>query len=52
VHLLSIDSLSDEQITALLARAQVFASDRQAGAGLLAGRTIFNCFYENSTRPR
>jgi aspartate carbamoyltransferase catalytic subunit len=50
VHLLSIDSLSDEQITALLARVQVFASDRQAGAGLLAGRTIFNCFYENSTR--
>jgi aspartate carbamoyltransferase catalytic subunit len=50
VHLLSIDSLSDGQIAVLLARAAVFASDRQAGAGVLAGRTIFNCFYENSTR--
>jgi aspartate carbamoyltransferase catalytic subunit len=50
VHLLSIDSLSEEAIAALLARAAAFASARQAGAGLLAGRTIFNCFYENSTR--
>lgn len=50
MHLLSIDSLSDTQIATLLARADEFASDRRAGAGLLAGRTLFNCFYENSTR--
>jgi aspartate carbamoyltransferase catalytic subunit len=50
VHLLTIDSLSDEQISALLARAALFAADRSAGRGSLAGRTIFNCFYENSTR--
>jgi aspartate carbamoyltransferase catalytic subunit len=50
VHLLSIDSLSDEQIGALLDRAACFASASAVGAGVLAGRTIFNCFYENSTR--
>jgi len=50
VHLLSIDSLSDEAIAALLSRAASFAADPSAGRGLLAGRTIFNCFYENSTR--
>ena len=50
MHLLSIDSLSDEAIAALLSRAASFAADPSAGRGLLAGRTIFNCFYENSTR--
>lgn len=50
MHLLSIDSLTDKQIERLLTRAEEFASDRQAGAGVLAGRTVFNCFYENSTR--
>ncbi len=50
MHLLSISSLSDSQITRLLASAQQFASDREAGKGRLAGQTIFNCFYENSTR--
>jgi aspartate carbamoyltransferase catalytic subunit len=50
VHLLSIESLSDDQVATLLRRADEFARDRRAGAGLLAGRTVFNCFYENSTR--
>ena len=50
MHLLQIDSLSDTQVHALLERAALFASDRRAGAGSLSGRTIFNCFYENSTR--
>jgi len=50
VHLLSIHSLSDDQIDELLRRAAAFAIDREAGRGLLAGRTVFNCFYENSTR--
>lgn len=50
MHLLTIDSLSDGQVAELLANAQEYALDRQAGAGRLAGRTIFNCFYENSTR--
>jgi aspartate carbamoyltransferase catalytic subunit len=34
----------------LLSTAQEFASDPRAGRGRLAGRTVFNCFYENSTR--
>jgi aspartate carbamoyltransferase catalytic subunit len=50
VHCLSIDSLSDGQLAELLANAQEYALDRQAGSGHLAGRTVFNCFYENSTR--
>ena len=50
MHLLSIDSLSDGQLAELLANAQEYALDRHAGSGHLAGRTIFNCFYENSTR--
>jgi aspartate carbamoyltransferase catalytic subunit len=50
VHLLSISSLNDADLTSLLATAQEFASDPRAGRGRLAGRTVFNCFYENSTR--
>ncbi|GLR46912.1 aspartate carbamoyltransferase catalytic subunit [Sphingomonas astaxanthinifaciens] len=50
MHLLSISALSDDAIAALLARAREFAADREAGRGRLAGRTVFNCFYENSTR--
>ncbi|WP_300974311.1 aspartate carbamoyltransferase catalytic subunit [Sphingomonas sp. LHG3406-1] len=50
MHLLSIQSLSDEQIAGLLERGAEFAADRRAGAGRLADRTVFNCFYENSTR--
>lgn len=50
MHLLSIESLDDAAIAALLARAATFAEDPSAGRGRLSGRTIFNCFYENSTR--
>jgi aspartate carbamoyltransferase catalytic subunit len=50
VHCLSIDSLSDGHLAELLANAQEYALDRRAGSGHLAGRTVFNCFYENSTR--
>ncbi len=50
MHLLSIDSLSDEQIAILLDAAELFAENKQAGAGRLSGRTVLNLFYENSTR--
>lgn len=50
MNLLSINHLSDETIAALLTRGALFAADRRSGAGVLAGRTVFNCFYENSTR--
>ncbi|RST31176.1 aspartate carbamoyltransferase catalytic subunit [Sphingomonas ginkgonis] len=52
MHLLSIDSLDDEQIAALLDRADQFAAAnrRRESSTQLAGRTVFNVFYENSTR--
>ena len=50
MHLLQIDSLSDDQIAILLDAADLFASDLTAGAGKLSGKTVFNLFYENSTR--
>jgi aspartate carbamoyltransferase catalytic subunit len=50
VHLLSVSSLSDPQLAELFAKAQEYALDRRAGRERLAGHTIFNCFYENSTR--
>jgi aspartate carbamoyltransferase catalytic subunit len=50
VDLLSIDSLSDEQIAILLDAADLFAENPRAGGGRLAGRTVLNLFYENSTR--
>jgi aspartate carbamoyltransferase catalytic subunit len=53
MHLLSIDSLSDDQIGTLLDRGQHWAQanrDRAAGDGPLAGSIVFNLFYENSTR--
>ena len=50
MHLLSIDSLSDEQIAILLDAGDLFAQNVGAGAGRLAGRTVLNLFYENSTR--
>jgi aspartate carbamoyltransferase catalytic subunit len=50
VHLLSISSLSDSALSDLLAAAERYAVDHSAGRDRLAGRTIFNCFYENSTR--
>jgi aspartate carbamoyltransferase catalytic subunit len=52
VDLLSIDSLSDEQIAAILDRAEHNFAENRAGrsSDLLAGRIVFNVFYENSTR--
>jgi aspartate carbamoyltransferase catalytic subunit len=52
VDLLSIDSLSDEQIGAILDRADhFFATNLTADSGaLLNGKLVFNLFYENSTR--
>jgi len=49
VDLLSINSLSDAQIAILLDAAQLFA-ERPGSTDRLAGRTVFNIFYENSTR--
>jgi len=52
VDLLSVDSLSDPQIAALLDRADaLLAGNRQGRTGAaLDGRIVFNLFYENSTR--
>jgi aspartate carbamoyltransferase catalytic subunit len=49
VDLLSIDTLSDGQIAILLDAAQLFA-ERTASSERLAGKVVFNIFYENSTR--
>jgi aspartate carbamoyltransferase catalytic subunit len=52
VDLLSIDSLSDEQIATILERARYwFNENRQRDwHHNLAGKLVFNVFYENSTR--
>ncbi|UUR08856.1 aspartate carbamoyltransferase catalytic subunit [Sphingomonas glaciei] len=50
MHLLSISSLGDSQLDQLFATAQGYAQNPRNGRDRLAGRTIFNCFYENSTR--
>lgn len=53
MDLLSIDALSDGQIPILLDAADLFADVNRKGEGAankLVGRTIFNLFYENSTR--
>lgn len=52
MDLLSIDSLSDGQIGQILDRAdQSFTSNRNGrSSDALAGRILFNLFYENSTR--
>jgi aspartate carbamoyltransferase catalytic subunit len=52
VDLLSIDSLTDQQIAAILDRADEFFSSNREGRsrGALQGKIIFNVFYENSTR--
>jgi aspartate carbamoyltransferase catalytic subunit len=53
VDLLSIDDLSDQQIGRLLDRAAHWFEDNRSSAsrvGDLAGRIVFNLFYENSTR--
>lgn len=49
MDLLSIDTLSDGQIAILLDAAQLFA-ERKGSSDRLAGRVVFNIFYENSTR--
>ena len=48
VDLLSIDDLSSTQIAAILDGAQRWASG--GASDVLAGRIVFNLFYENSTR--
>ena len=52
MDLLSIDSLTDAQIAAILDRAEDhFTANREGRSSrALAGRIIFNVFYENSTR--
>jgi aspartate carbamoyltransferase catalytic subunit len=52
VDLLSIDSLTDEQIATILGRADShFAANREGRSNdNLKGRIVFNVFYENSTR--
>ena len=52
MDLLSIDSLTDSQIEAILADAQDHFAGNRAGrsADTLHGRIVFNLFYENSTR--
>jgi aspartate carbamoyltransferase catalytic subunit len=52
VDLLSIDSLTDQQIAAILDRAEHLFSTNRAGRSSeqLRGKIVFNLFYENSTR--
>jgi aspartate carbamoyltransferase catalytic subunit len=52
VDLLSIDSLTDQQLAEILDRAdRHFADNRRRTANeTLKGRIVFNVFYENSTR--
>jgi aspartate carbamoyltransferase catalytic subunit len=53
VDLLSIDSLSDDQIATILDDGDRFVDANRSGAtpdASLAGRIVFNLFYENSTR--
>ena len=52
MNLLSIDSLSDDQIATILDRAGLFFAGNRARqfGNELAGKIVFNLFYENSTR--
>jgi len=52
VDLLSIDSLTDEQIATIMQRSHDFLAGNREGrrSELLPGRIVFNLFYENSTR--
>ena len=52
MDLLSIDSLSDDQIATILDRAEPFFAANRArqSSSELAGKIVFNLFYENSTR--
>ena len=53
-HLLTLNGLGRERIVALLDRAEALRRDWRNGAlkPLLAGRTIMNLFFEDSTRTR
>jgi len=54
-HLLTLEGLSRERITALLDRADALRAQSRGGAhrlDLLAGRTVINLFFEPSTRTR
>ena len=52
MDLLTIDSLSDDQIATILDRADHWFGENRVGhsADRLAGKLVFNLFYENSTR--
>jgi aspartate carbamoyltransferase catalytic subunit len=52
VDLLSIDSLDDDQVAAILERAAHWFAENRAGhaSDRLSGKIVFNLFYENSTR--
>ena len=52
MDLLSIDSLTDEQVAAVLDSADRYLAGNRAGrpGDALHGRILFNLFYENSTR--
>ena len=52
MDLLSIDSLNDGQIADILGRAEHWFAANRAGdsVNVLDGKTVFNVFYENSTR--
>ena len=52
MDLLSIDSLNDSQVATILDRTEHWFAENQAGkvSQLLHGKTLFNLFYENSTR--
>ena len=53
MDLLSIDSLSDDQIATILDEGDRWVEANRSGAApeeSLAGRIVFNLFYENSTR--
>ena len=52
MDLLSIDSLSDDQIATILDRAGLFFAANRArqSSNALAGKIVFQLFYENSTR--
>ena len=52
MDLLSIDNLSDEQIATVLDQADHWFAQNRAGqsATVLNGKTVFNLFYEASTR--
>lgn len=54
-HLLSLESLSAEEIVTILDTAESFreaTADRRQKLSLLAGTTLANLFFENSTRTR